>query len=173
MLARLFDLSDSVPFLFLTITGAGLLAFFGLSTLSYLLLFVWRRAKFHPEFRPDWPQMRTAMKWICINVLGNALLTVPIHWALANGYGRVYYDVGDHGWPWLLASVALLLLVTETLIYWAHRALHTRPGWRLHGTHHQFKVITPWVGGAFNPLDSSAPSSSRCTRWSISPPSPW
>ncbi len=156
MLSRLFNLSDSMPFLFLTLAGAGLLFFFTLASLSYLLLFVWCRAKFHPEYQPNWREIRTAMKWAAISVAGNAALTTPIHWAIANGHGRVYYDVAAHGWGWLIASITLLIVVTETLIYWIHRGLHTPLGWTLHRTHHQFKVTTPWVGVAFNPLDSFA-----------------
>ena len=87
--------------------------------------------------------------------LGNVLLTAPIHWAILSGHSRVYFAVDDHGVAWLIASVVLVLLVTETLIYWIHRALHLR--WlyaRLHRQHHAFRRPTPWVSNAFHPLDS-------------------
>ena len=67
----------------------------------------------------------------------------------------MYFDVADHGWPYILLSVVMLLVVTETLVYWAHRSLHHRWMYKhIHFYHHQFRVTTPWTSVAFHPLDS-------------------
>jgi lathosterol oxidase len=45
--------------------------------------------------------------------------------------------------------------VSETAVYWIHRALHTP--WlfkHVHLRHHSWRHPTPWVGVAFHPLDS-------------------
>jgi hypothetical protein len=80
--------------------------------------------------RPTCRRRRESLRAIGTSLggnLGNVLLTAPIHWAILAGYSRVYFSVdGVRGAPWLLVSVVLVLLVTETLIYWIHRALHVR-----------------------------------------------
>jgi lathosterol oxidase len=50
-----------------------------------------------------------------------------------------------------------VLVVSETTIYWVHRALHWGPLYRrVHDKHHSFKVPTPFSGLAFRPLDAFA-----------------
>lgn len=157
MLMQLLGLPEHPLVMFLTLTTGGLLAYGALASLSYLYFFKWRGSKYHPGYRSDGPENRRAVKWSAASVAGNALLMTPIHLLIALGYGKVYWDVDDHGWGWLGISFVLYMVVTETMIYWTHRALHVGPLYRyIHHPHHSFKVTTPWVGVAFNPLDSFA-----------------
>lgn len=140
-------------FLFLTISGYGF--YFLLASLSYLVRFKWLRRRCNPDYVPDWGENRRALRVAFASVAGNAVLTAPIHMLIAHGYGRVYFEVGEYGWAYLGLSVLAVLVVTETLVYWAHRALHTRTLYRLlHRHHHQFRRPTPYVAVAFHPLDS-------------------
>lgn len=140
-------------FVFLTVSGYGY--YWILAGLSFLLFFVWQKRRFNPDYRTDWAENRNAMKWGFYSITGNAVLTAPIHVLIANGYSKVYYDVGDFGWGYLLLSVVMMLVITETLVYWAHRFLHWGKMWdRIHVYHHQFRKPTPWAGVAFHPLDS-------------------
>lgn len=155
MLAHLLGLPEHPMVTFLTLSIGGLIAFFALASISYGFFFVWQRKRFHPEFEADPESNRLAMFWSVISVFGNAALIAPIHWLVATGHGRVYWDVSEYGWGWLIASVLLMLITTETLIYWIHRALHGNFLYhRLHHIHHKWRKSTPWVGLAFNPLDS-------------------
>ena len=123
--------------------------------LSYLTFFRWGRRRFHPDYRADAAENKKAIAWALISLAGNAVLTAPFHWAIARGHTRVYFDVAERGWAWLAASVVLYLVVTETLIYWIHRALHHPLVFRaLHGKHHEFRLPTPLVSVSFHPLDS-------------------
>ena len=123
--------------------------------LSYLTFFRWGKRRFHPDYRPDARENRKAVVWALISLAGNAALTAPIHYAIARGHSKVYFDVAEHGWAWLATSVVLYLVVTETLIYWIHRALHHPVLFRvLHAKHHEFRLPTPLVSVAFHPLDS-------------------
>lgn len=134
--------------------------YFILSGLSYLLVFVALRRRLGVGPVPALSESLRAIGTSLGGNLGNVLLTAPIHWAILAGYSRVYFSVDERGAPWLLVSVVLVLLVTETLIYWIHRALHVR--WlyvRLHRQHHAFRRPTPWVSNAFHPLDSFAQAS--------------
>ena len=154
MFNSMFGAGDDPVSIFLGLSVGGLALFFTLATLNWVVFFVIARRRFHPGYRPNWRENRKAMGISIGSLLGNAVLTTPIHWAIATGHSQIYWDVSEHGWPWLLLSVALMITVTESAIYWVHRWLHTPLGWRLHRHHHQFKVNTPWVGVAFHPLDS-------------------
>lgn len=140
-------------FVFLLVNGYAL--YWLLAALSYLFFFVWKKNTFNPGYRPDWRENLTAMKWGFYSVAGNALLTAPIHVLIANGHSKAYSDVNEFGWGYLVLTIVILLSITETAVYWAHRILHWGPLWdRLHKYHHQFHKPTPWVGVAFHPLDS-------------------
>ncbi|MBX7079687.1 MAG: sterol desaturase family protein [Nannocystaceae bacterium] len=157
MLLRLFGIPDDPFTSFLVLTCGGLLAYFGLSGLAQLLFFRWGRERFHPTAADDPARDRRARRWGTASILGNAALAVPLHWLLSHGVGRLYWDVDEYGWPWLLTSIVLYLVVTETLVYWVHRALHLGPLYRrLHRHHHGFRVANPWASTAFHPLDSFA-----------------
>ena len=154
---HLLGLPEDPLVIFATLALGGLAFYFALSAASYLYFFYIRRDRYHPGFKPNKPENRRAMWWSFASVAGNALLMTPIHLLVAFGHSKVYWDVDDHGWGWLIISFLLYLAITETLIYWTHRALHVGPLYTyIHNPHHSFKVTTPWVGVAFNPLDSFA-----------------
>lgn len=134
---------------------AGWTFYLALAGASYALFFVWGRRRFHPDYRPDGPENKKAIVWALVSLTGNAVLTAPFHWAVAHGHTRVYFHVGERGLGWLVASIAVYLFVTETLIYWIHRALHVPLLFKwLHAKHHEFRLPTPLASLSFNPLDS-------------------
>lgn len=150
MLAHLLGLPSHPLVTFAMLLGGGLALYFLVAGGSSLWSFVTHRERTPPDHRPWQP-----IAWAVLSLAGNAALTTPLHGWLAAGHGRLYYRVAEHGWPWLVASVLLSLALTETLVYWIHRALHTDLLFhRLHRPHHSFRVNTPWVAMAFHPLDS-------------------
>ncbi|MBX3274598.1 MAG: sterol desaturase family protein [Sandaracinaceae bacterium] len=157
MLTELLGLPTHPLTTFLGLVVGGLTFYGLLSTLSYFYFFRWRKERYHPRYVEDPVQIKSALSWSAVSLLGNAVLTTPFHLAVAYGWSEVYYDVSDFGWPWLFASIGIYLAVTETMIYWVHRALHWGPLWKyVHRPHHSFKQPTSFVGVAFNPLDSFA-----------------
>lgn len=127
------------------------------SAASYAWLFVNRRERFNPGFQDDPAMSWRARGWAMLGITGGTLLAAPMQFALFAGYGQAYFRVEDHGWGWLLISIVLLLLFTETMVYWTHRALHSP--WlykRVHLRHHQFREPTPWAAFAFHPIDAFA-----------------
>ena len=140
-------------FLFLS----GMVLYFVLSGLSYFYFFVVKRQKYVPDFVPKRTEFWNSIKWAMFSLAGNAVLTTPIEVLIIKGSSRIYFDLDAYPWWWLLVSAALVLVITETLIYWIHRWLHYP--WlykKLHIYHHQFRFPTPLASVAFHPLDSFA-----------------
>jgi lathosterol oxidase len=155
MLTSLLGVGDDPIMTFLVLTVSGYGFYFLLASLNYLYFFVWRRKRYTPDYTPNWHENRRAMRLAMASMAGNALLTAPIHVAIATGHSRIYYDVDDYGWTHLVLTIVAMLIVTETLVYWAHRLLHVGPFWRhLHRHHHSWRQPTPWVAVSFHPLDS-------------------
>jgi len=80
-------------------------------------------------------------------------MTAPIEIAVMYGYGKVYHNVDDYGWGYLLLSPFLFLIFTDSLIYWIHRGLHYGWFYKIHKLHHKYKDTTPFSAFSFNPLD--------------------
>ena len=75
--------------------------------------------------------------------------------AVMSGHAEVYFQVRQHGWPWLLLSFLLMVLWHDLYFYLTHRLLHTR--WlfrRVHGVHHRSRNPSPWAAYAFHPLEA-------------------
>lgn len=157
MAATIFQRAGTLGLL-LFFVGSGILLYTLLSGASYLYFFVLRRERYHPEFRPDREKITRSLKWAAYSLIGNSVLMLPLQLLVIGGHSRLYYQVRDHGLLYLGLSIVLLLVVTETVIYWIHRWLHDVP-WlfrHLHVHHHKFHVPTPWASVAFHPLDSFA-----------------
>lgn len=142
--------------MFLVFAGGGMLYFFSIASIAYYLYFNKFRARFHPDYELDRTEMKSAIKWVIIGIVGNGALMLPIHLLIAKNYSKMYYDVSEHGWAWMFLQVLVLLVFTETLIYWTHYAFHRVPWlWKhIHGRHHKYKVPTPYSSLSFNPMDS-------------------
>ncbi len=68
---------------------------------------------------------------------------------------RVYFYVSDYGWPYLLFSIVVMVLMHDALFYWLHRLLHT--GWfmrNVHYVHHESDDPSPWSSLAFHPIEA-------------------
>jgi lathosterol oxidase len=155
MLTKLLGIGDDPFMTFLVLTCSGYGLYMLVAALNYLYFFVWRKARYNADFETNWSEDRRAMRWAFASIAGNALLTMPFHIAIATGHSKIYYDIDDYGWTHLFLSMIAMLIVTETLVYWAHRVLHMGPLWhKLHRHHHSWKRPTPWVAVSFHPVDS-------------------
>jgi lathosterol oxidase len=162
MILRLLGLPETPTNLFLFFVFGGIATYFSVSGLSYLIFFVWGRKRFHPTYVPKWDVLRDQMKWGIYGTVGNAVLTAPIHWLVANNYSQAYWDISEAHWglpgpAYFVVSVVIYLTFTETWIYWVHRWLHLPAVFRvLHKPHHKWRATTSWASMAFHPLDSFA-----------------
>jgi lathosterol oxidase len=113
--------------MFLVFAGGGMLYFFLIASIAYYIYFKKFRAHFHPGYELDPKEMKSAITWVIIGIIGNGALMLPIHVLIAKDYSKMYYDVSEHGLWWMFGQVVLLLIFTETLIYWTHYAFHRVP----------------------------------------------
>ncbi len=138
----------------------GLLLYIASAGGSYLYCWVLRGDRYFPpeqRRRGEWGELKKEWRWSLYNLLGNAVLTAPIYILIVHGRSKIYFQIADHGLPYLFFSIGLLLAITELLVYWAHRLLHRSVLYRrFHVHHHQFRVPSPWTSMAFHPLDSFA-----------------
>jgi sterol desaturase/sphingolipid hydroxylase (fatty acid hydroxylase superfamily) len=79
------------------------------------------------------------------------LVTMAVVAAASAGWTRLYFRVEDYGWPYLVLSIGLMVVLHDTYFYWTHRLMHHRRLFRLlHRTHHLSTSPTPWAAYAFS-----------------------
>jgi lathosterol oxidase len=71
------------------------------------------------------------------------------------GWMKIYMEPGAHGWPWLVASLFVMVVAHDAWFYWTHRLMHHRRlfGWT-HRTHHGSLAPTPWTAYSFAPAEA-------------------
>lgn len=134
----------------------GLLTYFLFASLSYIFIFDHRTFE-HPKFLKHQIRMEIMQTMSALPVM--AVVTMPWFLAEVRGYSKMYANVDDHGWFYLVAQFPIFLLFTDSLIYLIHRALHSKYLYKhLHKPHHKWIMPTPYASHAFHPLDGYAQS---------------
>ncbi|HTU88709.1 MAG TPA: sterol desaturase family protein [Gemmataceae bacterium] len=83
------------------------------------------------------------------------LVTYLVVVAARAGWTCLYYRVGEYGWPWLVLSIGVMIVMHDTYFYWTHRLMHHRRLYRFfHHTHHLSTSPTPWAAYAFSPAEA-------------------
>ncbi len=94
---------------------------------------------------------------------GHSMLTVVVFSLVGTGvllgyhlgWMKVYSDPQVHGWPWLLGSFFVMVVLQDAWFYWTHRLMHHRRlfSWT-HRTHHLSLAPTPWTAYSFAPTEA-------------------
>src|SRR5262249_40891146 len=79
-----------------------------------------------------------------------AMLLVAVAWAILGGGSQPVTVVT--AWPFWLQVVAVLL-IQDVLLYWLHRAFHTRAAWPFHAVHHSPHVLDWTALARFHPVN--------------------
>ena len=69
--------------MFVVFAVFGMLYFFLIASVAYYVYFHRFRARFHPDYELDRVEMKSAVKWSIIGIVGNAVLMLPIHVLIA------------------------------------------------------------------------------------------
>lgn len=81
-------------------------------------------------------------------------MSVPAEILIQLGYSKEYNDMYEYGLPYLIISPLLFIAFSDCMIYFVHRALHTRFLYKhIHKPHHSFINTTPFAAFAFHPVD--------------------
>jgi sterol desaturase/sphingolipid hydroxylase (fatty acid hydroxylase superfamily) len=121
------------------------------ASIAFALLWVWGRDRFrHRRIREGRSPIAHDIARSVSTIFVFSLVGVSV-WALGNaGIVRRYDQVAERGWPWLFASIALLIVLQDAYFYWTHRAMHHPRLYRVfHRAHHEAKTASPWTAYAF------------------------
>ena len=90
-----------------------------------------------------------------VALAGSGILLAPLHKMMyEQKIGQLYFDIDKYSYSWVLISIILALLITETWFFWIHLALHQKTLYKyIHGVHHSFNPSTSACASAFHPLD--------------------
>ncbi|KAG9315297.1 C5-sterol desaturase [Chiua virens] len=147
--------SDFVPrqvisLALITLVGIHLI-YFLFASFSYYFLFNHDMMR-HPRFHKN--QIKYEIQESLKGFPGMTLLTLPWFQAEVMGYSKLYDDVSEYGWLYLLFSIAFFLVFTDYIIYWIHRTLHHPWFYKsIHKPHHKWIIPTPFASHAFHYLD--------------------
>ncbi|KAK8844777.1 hypothetical protein IAR55_006627 [Kwoniella newhampshirensis] len=140
---------------FIALLGAYAL-YFLFCSISYYVFYD-RRLEHHPKFLKN--QIRKEIKSSMIAAPVIDVITLPWFLGEIRGYSKLYENVGDYGWTYLVVSVLMFLAFTDFAIYWIHRLEHHPLIYKhVHKPHHKWIVPTPYAALAFHPLDGYAQS---------------
>lgn len=71
------------------------------------------------------------------------------------GMSRIYFEAGQYGWAWLVASFVAMVVLHDAWFYWTHRAMHHPRLFRwAHRTHHLSLAPTPWTAYSFSAAEA-------------------
>ncbi|KAF8553956.1 C5-sterol desaturase [Imleria badia] len=133
-----------------TMIGIHLL-YFIFAGLSFQFIFNHEMMR-HPRFLKN--QIKSEILSSVKAFPGMTLLTLPWFQAEVMGYSKLYDDMSEYGWFYLLFSVPFFLVFTDYLVYWVHRTLHHPMLYKtFHKPHHKWIIPTPFASHAFHPVD--------------------
>jgi len=125
--------------------------YFALSTLSFYTTFD-RSLMNDKKFLKN--QVAKEIAVTCKSIPLMSIPTIALFIAEIRGFSRLYNNIEDYGWAYLIASVGLFLFFTDMMIYFIHRGLHHPRIYRyFHKTHHRWIIPTPFASHAFHPVD--------------------
>ncbi len=84
-----------------------------------------------------------------------AMMGVGIYFLKQAGYSKVYNDIHEFGWAYLVFSFFFLTFLHDTYFYWMHRWMHHPSLFPiLHKVHHVSNNPTPFASLSFHPLEA-------------------
>jgi sterol desaturase/sphingolipid hydroxylase (fatty acid hydroxylase superfamily) len=70
---------------------------------------------------------------------------------------RIYFNLSERGYPYLLLSLAAMLVIHDAYFYWMHRLLHHPKLFKhVHRVHHLSTNPSPLAAYSFHPLEAIA-----------------
>ena len=111
--------------------------------------------KCQPQRFPS-PRMWSTDLWLGITniTLGSVLSGFLSYWIYASGKTRMYMNLREHSLFEALAATFLYFVITDGIIYWAHRIYHRPTLFRLiHRWHHRNTTPTAFTAFSLHPIE--------------------
>lgn len=127
--------------------------------LAFLFFYIIKKQAFSKwKIQMKYPKLTRILKEIkhsAVTAMVFACIGVILYWFKNLGYTKIYTDIHQFGWAYLLFSFVLLTFIHDTYFYWMHRLMHhPKLFLLLHRVHHQSRNPTPWTSLAFHPLEA-------------------
>lgn len=107
----------------------------------------------------DLPRAAVIRHELTLSLVSSPIYALPAAlayeaWKL--GGTKVYLDVAQYGWPWLIVSGLIYLVIQDTYYYWLHRAMHLKAVFRfVHAGHHRSRQPTAFASFSFDALEAA------------------
>jgi len=133
--------------------------FFILGGSIFLFFYVWKKQKYwHLKIQQRFPgkeHIIREIKYSFFTVIIFGMVVLEVMWASKNRWTLVYYPMDKYGYPYLVLSFFLMILLHDTYFYWTHRLLHWKPLFKyVHKVHHLSLNPTPFSAYAFHPVEA-------------------
>ncbi len=154
------DVSDPLWFLItIAIVFAVVIGrYFLIAGIFFFVFYVWFPSKWksrkinNREYKKD--QFRKEVSWSTLTALIFAVSGAFMLLMWQKGWTKLYTDINDYPWWWLIASLIISMGLHETYYYWLHRWMHHPRIFRIvHKVHHDSNITSPWTAFSFHPLE--------------------
>ncbi|HEX5669309.1 MAG TPA: sterol desaturase family protein [Chitinophagaceae bacterium] len=127
--------------------------------MSYMIFYRWENEKWQNSQIQKTGHTKSSIKreiaWSISTVLIFSILaTTGVYW-INQGYTKVYFEIPDRGWPYLVLSILIYIVLHDSYFYWVHRLMHWRPVFKwVHKTHHLSHTPSPFASLSFSPAEA-------------------
>ena len=111
--------------------------------------------KIQPRRTATAEQVRYELRWAAKAVAVFLVLFAAAAALAASGVTRLYVDVDDYGWPYLVLTVVGMVAGHDLYFYLTHRLLHHPRLLWIHKVHHRYASPTPFGTFAMHPLEAA------------------
>lgn len=127
----------------------------------YWLAWVWKRTAWQVRrINPKFPARHFITTEIQYSIASSVIFGLAGFWQLYGwdqGWNKMYLNVSDYGWGYLVISIVLTLLIHEVYFYFSHRWFHTPFGMKyVHRVHHLSFNPSPFAAFSFHPWEAVA-----------------
>jgi len=124
----------------------------------YSVFYVWVPSKWQSRkinarsYKKD--QLKKEVFWSTVTAMIFAVSGAFTLLMWQKGWTKVYTDINEYPWLWLVASLIISMALHETYYYWLHRWMHHPRVFRIvHKVHHDSNITSPWTAFSFHPIE--------------------
>jgi sterol desaturase/sphingolipid hydroxylase (fatty acid hydroxylase superfamily) len=139
---------------------SNLIIFMALAIPLFLLFWVYFKGRFQRrriQFNRRFSSLSISeeVKNSVVSLMLFTAVDTIIYLAQIKGYTRVYSDINEYGWPYLVFSIVIIILFHDTYLYFVHRFMHLPKIYeRVHKVHHLSTDPSPFAAFSFHPLEA-------------------